>query len=136
MKLNEIAANKPIILVFGKLCSGKGTYCGSEYPSYVKIITSDVVRKVSGETKRSGLGNTGHLDILIANELNKQIKQLIDDGKNVIVDGIRQQTIVNELITQFGKKNIEMIWLEVPVPELKKRYYGRGHSKDDQRNIH
>jgi predicted kinase len=133
MKLNEIAQpdDKPIILVYGKLCSGKGTFCGN-YTDYVKIVTSDVVRQVSGETKRSGLGKTAHLDTAIAAELKKQISHQINNGNKVIVDGIRQKSIVSHILQQFGEDNVEQIWLEVPNDELKRRFNSRGADKDDQ----
>ena len=122
--------DKPIMLVYGKLCSGKGTVCGN-YPDHVKIVTSDVVRKISGETKRSGLASTGHLDQEIAKELIKQIEELRDQGKKVIVDGIRQKSISKEILNRFGG-NVDQVWLEVPKSELKRRYHDRGADKDNQ----
>ena len=71
MMLNEIAEqSKPIILVFGRLCSGKGTFCEPYMKQgYNHITTSDVVRKVSGKSARSELAKTGDMDQMIADEM-------------------------------------------------------------------
>lgn len=132
MKLFELTEDhtKPILLVYGKLCSGKGTYCAN-YPDHVKIVTSDIVRQISGETKRSGLASTGHMDQAIAKELIKQIEELRDQGEKVIVDGIRQKSIAKEVLNRFGE-NVDQIWLDVPKSELKRRYHDRGADKDNQ----
>ncbi len=122
--------DKPIMLVYGKLCSGKGTYCAN-YPDYVKIVTSDIVRQVSGETKRSGLASTGHMDQEIAQELVRQIQDLRDQGKKVIVDGIRQKSISMNILRKFSGQ-VDQVWLDVPKEELKRRYHDRGADKDNQ----
>ena len=121
---------KPILLVYGKLCSGKGTYCAN-YPDHVKIVTSDIVRKVSGETKRSGLAATGHMDWAISQELIKQIKAHREQGHKVIVDGIRQKSIAEDVLKEFGD-DVDQAWLDVPKSELKRRYHDRGADKDNQ----
>jgi len=132
MKLFELTEDhtKPILLVYGKLCSGKGTYCAN-YPDHRKIVTSDIVRYVTGETKRSGLATTGHMDWAISQELIKQIKRLRDQGEKVIVDGIRQKSIAEDILKEFGD-DVDQIWLDVPKSELKRRYYDRGADKDNQ----
>lgn len=132
MKLDEISTpSKPVILVYGKLCSGKGTFCGN-FKNHHKIVTSDVVRKVSGETKRSGLHGTAQLDQVIADEIILQIQEQLSNGTPVVVDGIRQKSIVDRTLSAFGVDNVEQIWLEVPNDELKRRFYSRGADKDDQ----
>ena len=120
--------DKPIMLVYGKLCSGKGTYCAN-YPDYVKIVTSDIVRQVSGETKRSGLASTGHMDQEIAQELVRQIQDLRDQGKKVIVDGIRQKSISMNILRKFSGQ-VDQVWLDVPKEELKRVILGtRAHKQ-------
>ena len=126
MKLSNIK-KKPIILVSGKLCSGKGTYC-KQFPDYYHIATSDVVKQISGLTKRSELHGTKSLDVQIASHLIS----LIEQHKPVIVDGIRQQSIIDAIIQHFGLEQIELQWLEVPDQELQRRYYQRSDNKDDQ----
>ena len=134
-KLSELTEDevKPIVLVYGKLCSGKGTYCAN-YPDHVKIVTSDIVRQLRGETKRSGLASTGHMDQAITDELIKQIEQLRDQDKKVVVDGIRQKSIAQLVVDYFRSigDDVEQVWLDVPKEELKRRYHDRGADKDNQ----
>ena len=118
-----------IVLLFGKICSGKSTYADALcYISKAKRITvSDIVKRVSGKATRSELQDTAHMDVLIAHELAIECKNY----NKVVIDGIRQVSIVEGLITHFGKENIDMIWLEVPDDIRKHRFYGRSISKDD-----
>lgn len=118
-----------LVLVFGKLCSGKGTYCGY-FPEYTKIVTSDVVKHITGKNTRSELHKTAHLDQEIATELVARIKTLLDKNCKVIVDGIRQRTIVEYVLNNFS--DVKMVWLEVPNDVLKQRFLSRNDNKDDQ----
>jgi len=130
MKLDDLKKSivKPhIVLVSGKLCSGKGTYC-AQFPEYHHIATSSVVKQISGLNKRSELHGTGKLDKQIADELINQASQY----PLVIIDGIRQQSIVQYIINHFGESNVELRWLNVPEEELRRRYQVRGDEKDDQ----
>lgn len=118
-----------IILLFGKICSGKSTY--AEALRYVlkahRITVSDIVKRVSGQVSRSELQNTGHMDQLIAKELISEIKKY----DKVIVDGIRQYSIVVELAAEFGLDAMDYIWLEVPDYKRRNRFYDRAVAKDD-----
>lgn len=118
-----------IILVFGKLCSGKGTFCAN-FPEHKKIVTSDVVREIIGKTSRSDLQQTSHLDNIIASELCNRIDYFLSSNTQVIVDGIRQQSIVEYILSKFN--NVEMVWLEVSDEVLKQRFLARKDIKDDQ----
>lgn len=126
MKLNEIVSNRSIILVCGNLCSGKGHYCMAQYPEYTRIGVSDIVKDLSKFTDRSQLGTTAHLDQAIAKVLIEKIEQ----HDKVIVDGIRQMSIMTALEQHFGKQVKDIIWLDVPHDELRNRYQSRGSSKD------
>lgn len=129
MKLNEIVSTtKPIILVFGRICSGKGTFCESYIKEgYHHITTSDVVKKLSGATTRDKLQDTKDFDTAIGKEIVKIIKQ----HDRIIIDGIRQTKIVDEVVKAYGNE-VEMIWLEVPEKIRKKRFRDRGDAKDVQ----
>lgn len=118
-----------IILVFGKLCSGKGTFCAN-FPEHKKIVTSDVVREIIGKTSRSDLQQTSHLDTTIATELCNRIDYFLSINTQVIVDGIRQRSIVEHLLSKFN--DVEMVWLEVSDDVLKQRFLARKDIKDDQ----
>ena len=129
MKLEEVVKlNKPIVLVFGRLCSGKGTYCAPyEEQGYLHITTSDVVRGLSGAQTRDKLQHTKDFDEAIG----ERMVELIYEHKMVIIDGIRQNKIVDRIVDEFGD-NVQMIWLEVPADIRKERFRKRGAAKDDQ----
>jgi dephospho-CoA kinase len=120
---------KKIVLLFGKICSGKSTYADAlSYLTKAKRITvSDVVKRVSGKITRSELQQTKDFDIQIADELIKEV-YLYD---KVVIDGIRQHTIVGALLEHFGTKDIDMVWLEVPDNIRKFRFSDRAVAKDD-----
>ena len=129
MKLFEATSNRPIILVFGKLCSGKGTYCAPFTRSgYKQVTTSDIVKRLSGAKTRGKLQFTADLGPAIAQEL----VEIIGRNSKVIVDGIRQPAIVDAIVSRFGRDNIEMVWLDVPDDVRKARFVQRGAAKDDQ----
>lgn len=122
-------SNKPIILVLGKICAGKGTYCQS-FPEKKHITVSDIVKKVSGVRSRSDLQQTSQFDYLIADELIEKIRFYLDE-QDVIVDGIRQLSIIRAIVKEFGKENVDVIWLEVPTEERKRRFETRKRQRDD-----
>lgn len=128
--LNEIAEqSKQIVLVFGRLCSGKGTFCEPYIKQgYTHITTSDIVRKVSGAKSRSDLQNTQDMDQLIADEMINTISQ----SQPIVVDGIRQNSIIDRVLSEFGDDNVELIWLDAPADVRRERFANRGASKDDR----
>lgn len=129
MKLNEIAqSSKPIVLVFGRICSGKGTFCKLyTKKGYHHITTSDVVKKLSGVQTRDKLQDTKNLDTAIGEEMINIIKQ----HDKIIIDGIRQTKIVDRIIKEFGD-DVDMVWLEATRELRKERFTKRGAAKDDQ----
>jgi len=123
-----IITNK-IVLLFGKICSGKSTYADALcYITKAKRITvSDIVKRVSGKVSRSELQGTAHMDIEIIKELCAEINKY----DKVVIDGIRQYSIVLGLSAEYGLSEIDMIWLEVPDNIRKYRFHDRAVSKDD-----
>jgi adenylate kinase family enzyme len=118
--------DKHVILVFGKLCSGKGTFC-KQYADigYLHISTSDVVKMVSGKSTRQDLQTTGSLDQKI---VDKMI-EIIDNHNYVIIDGIRQCSIIERLLQTYPK--VQMVWLEVDEDIRKLWFDQRGDAKDN-----
>ena len=118
-----------VVLLFGKICSGKSTYADALcYITKAKRITvSDIVKRVSGKISRSELQNTAHMDVEIIKELCAEINKY----DKVVIDGIRQYSIVLGLSTEYGLSNVDMIWLEVPDEIRKYRFHDRAISKDD-----
>lgn len=120
---------KKIVLLFGRICSGKSTYADALcYITKAKRITvSDIVKKVSGAATRSNLQETSHLD----GEIAKELINNINNYEKVVIDGIRQSAIVNRIVHEYGISNIDMIWLDVPEEVRRQRFYARSVSKDD-----
>lgn len=129
MKLIEITEPfKPIVLVMGKLCSGKNQFCQSyKRQGYHHITTSDIVKKVSGMQNRSDLQQTHDYDQLIADEMIKVIQQY----PKIVIDGIRQVSILRRLEAEFND-SIGMVWLDVPEEIRQDRFIDRGAFKDNQ----
>lgn len=118
--------NQTLIIVLGRLCSGKGTFCEPYInEGYHHITTSDVVKHISGKTTRSGLGTTKDLDQEIAQELISRINK----QSQAIVDGIRQVSILKAVETALP--HVQLIWLEADAPTRKQRFEGRKDRKDD-----
>ena len=118
-----------IVLLFGKICSGKSTYADALcYVTKAKRITvSDIVKRVSGKVSRSELQMTAHMDQDICHELCQEINKY----DKVVIDGIRQYSIVLGLAAEYGLDNLDLIWLEVPDDVRRYRFYDRAISKDD-----
>ena len=113
-----------IIYLFGRICSGKSTY----RPEVSRIVVSNIVRGIISSSTREELQNTLHLDMKIA----ESIDMLIDhytwmNETDLIIDGIRQITILRKLLERHPG---ELVWLEVPVEERKRRYESRKDAKD------
>ena len=124
-RLNETK----VTLLFGRICSGKSSYRADEL--IPRIIVSDIVRSVIVDyaATRDQLQDTLHLGNLIA----KSIIECIDIydsayGLEILVDGIRQVSIVEKVLEKYP--NAELVWLDVPDEERKRRYESRKDIKD------
>ena len=113
-----------LTLLFGRICSGKS----SLYKDSYRIIVSNLVRGIINSASREDLQNTMHLDDTIAEAIIMSIDYVIDENPHVVVDGIRQASIVEKVLQHYP--NAELVWLEVPVEERKRRYEARKDAKD------
>lgn len=129
MKLNEIATEQHIVLVCGNIACGKGTYCKQMFPGFVQLTVSDIVKQLSRQTERSELGKTAHLDEKISQALIQRIEEL--NPADVIVDGIRQVSILLALEHHFGTAIMKIVWLDVPEDVRRQRFAGRKDAKDN-----
>jgi len=127
MKLHEIVSARSIIIICGNLSSGKGTYVKEYYPDYHNITVSSVVKKISGANKRSELSKTKSLDTQIIEELIREISEY----DKVVVEGIRQPSILHKLKLHFGQQIKDIIWLDVPEEKRREYFSKRAASKDD-----
>ena len=116
-----------IILIFGRICSGKGSYLKDQG---TRIVVSDIVRGIVSSSNRDALQDSMHLDSRIAEGLIITINRALeaDPYKPVIVDGIRQVSIVDQVLINFP--NAELIWLSASDSERKRRYEARKDIKD------
>lgn len=117
--------DKRIIFVCGRICSGKNTFCKS-LALHKHIVVSDVVKRLTGEISRAKLQDTAELDSQIVQEL----MNLIDSSDQVVIDGIRQLSILDALLAHYDKSDCEIVWLRVPPAIRKERYLLRNDSKD------
>ena len=115
---------KKLTLLFGRICSGKSSYKPKEY----RIVVSNIVKGIISKSTREELQNTIHLDQKIGEALVMVIDQVADHVEYVIVDGIRQASIVEMVLQHYPYA--ELVWLEVPTEERKRRYESRKDAKD------
>lgn len=122
----------PIIyLIFGPICSGKSTYCERRVKeSGGNIISvSSIVRQLSGKTLRTDLQNTSDLATDITGELFIAIGEEITE--DVYIDGIRQWSIVENILSYYGFNQVRLVWLEVDEETRRSRYLIGNRSKDN-----
>lgn len=118
-----------ITLLFGRICSGKSSYRSDEL--IPRVVVSTLVRSVIADfaATRDQLQDTMHLDNLIADHIIKTVDIYeASYGRGVIIDGIRQVSIVEKVLEKYP--DAELVWLEVPEEERKRRYESRKDIKD------
>ena len=112
-------------MVFGRICSGKSQYRIKDKVG--RTFVSNIVRALVESSDRDKLQNSMHLDDQIAKKILEG-PELMEHTEEIIIDGIRQVSIVNKILEVYP--DAEMIWLEVPVEERKRRYEARKDVKD------
>ena len=122
-----------VILVFGRICSGKSSFQAGAN----RLVVSDIVRELINSNDRAQLQNTQHLDQDIAKEIvhwveNHQYLMSHDllPIRNLVVDGIRQSSIVKYVLERLP--NASMVWLDVPEEVRRRRYETRNAEKDTE----
>lgn len=113
-----------LTLLFGRICSGKS----SLYKDSYRIVVSNLVRGIINSASREDLQNTMHLDDKIAEAIIMTIDYAIDEHPHVVVDGIRQASIVEKVLQHYP--NAELVWLSVTDAERRRRYEARKDAKD------
>lgn len=118
-----------IRFIFGRICSGKDYICEkmNENGDFRVITISNILRKITGLTKRSDLLMTEDLKEQIFEELRKEI----DYEDKIIINGIRQIEILEYILENYGDKNIRMFWVNCNFVERKKRFENRKSKKDN-----
>jgi len=122
-----------VILVFGRICSGKSSFQVNAH----RIVVSDIVRKLINSNDRSQLQNTQHLDEQIAEEILRQMESFdylmshdLLKVHNIVIDGIRQSSIVEYILEKFPEAHL--VWLDVPEETRRRRYETRNADKDTE----
>jgi len=122
-----------VILVFGRICSGKSSFQSMSY----RIVVSNIVRDLMKSDDREKLQNSLHLDERIAEEIigvldatTTCIEKGIITRRPIIVDGIRQSTIVDKILEWYPESTL--VWLNVPEARRKQRYENRKDVKDTE----
>ncbi len=121
---------KTIVLVCGNIACGKGTYCKTMLPNSVQLTVSTIVKQLSQQTERSELGKTAHLDEKISQVLIEKIDEVLKTS-DVVIDGIRQVSILLALEHHFGTAIKKIVWLDVPESVRRQRFAGRNDAKDN-----
>ena len=94
-----------------------------------RIVVSDIVKGILSSSNRDALQNSLHLDNQIGTTLiNSIYLASMACKEQIVVDGIRQVTIVDRVLSMYP--DAEMVWLEVPMEERKRRYENRKDVKD------
>jgi len=115
-----------VTLLFGRICSGKGSYLKDVDK---RFVVSDIVKNIISSSNRDALQNSLHLDSQIGTTLINNIYiASMANREHIVVDGIRQVSIVDRILNAYP--DTELIWLEVPVEERKRRYESRKDIKD------
>ena len=125
-----------IVFLFGEICSGKSTYDFGQQS--MRITVSNIVKRLMQSEDREVLQNSKHLDGTIVDEILKEITSLFDHPQplphTIIIDGIRQYSIVQQLERYIGRGfldvELEYKWLEVDSVERKRRFEARKDPKD------
>lgn len=122
-----------VILVFGRICSGKSSFQARAH----RLIVSDIVRELINSNDRAQLQNTQHLDQDIAKEIIQWVENhqyLMSHDllpiRNLVVDGIRQSSIVEYVLERLP--DASMVWLDVPEETRRRRYETRNAEKDTE----
>jgi len=119
--------DKEIILVIGKMCSGKDFYCQNVLSDYHQITTHDIVKDLIKCEVRSAMQDTKSLDMVIADELIATIKQTT--AQKIVVSGIRQLSIMTSVFYYFKDVSIRLI--ETSRATRMERYYSNRQRSED-----
>ena len=129
----KVEVKAEVIIVCGRICSGKSTFQSMSY----RIVVSNIVRDLMKSDDREKLQNSMHLDERIAEEIvgvldatTTCIEKGIIKRKPIIVDVIRQSTIIDKVLEWYPDS--ELVWLDVPETKRKQRYELRNDNKDTE----
>ncbi|MFW6002185.1 MAG: hypothetical protein ACOCQD_02500 [archaeon] len=113
---------KLVKIYCGKLCSGKGWVIEDElkYDCDSVVRVSSIIKKFTKYQNRSDLQKTAYLDDYVYNQLIKNI----NNHCKLMIDGIRQPSILYKIIEYCNKHNIQyqLIWVYASEDIRRKRF--------------
>ena len=112
----------PIIVVCGKMCSGKDTFAHL-LAKHNHIDIGNIVREITQTNDRVQ-------NALLGTEISKRLIVLIKESQPCVITGIRQVSILETILKNFNCELNDFIWLEVSTEERKRRFLARGADKD------
>jgi hypothetical protein len=118
-----------IKFIFGRICSGKDFICKemNKNDDYHIITISNILRKITGLTKRSDLLMTEDLK----EDIFKEIKKEFEGEDKIIVNGIRQIEVLEYILKDYGDNDIQMYWVDCKDEIRKNRFENRQSNKDN-----
>lgn len=127
--MEPILKRNEIICISGRLCSGKGYVIERDYPNHLVVVVSDIVRMITQKSARRDLQNTANLDV----EIVKVIMGIIanNSDKSICIDGIRQISILNELLRLTPQREFKLVWVHADRQVRLDRYDARADKKDN-----
>ena len=127
----EVALKRSkVTLLFGRICSGKTSYKPNAYKVIVSRLVKGIIAEYAPTATRDQLQDTMHLDDKIAESVLMVTDYAVNLYKysEVVIDGIRQISIAEKILEHYP--DAELVWLEVPVEERKRRYESREDVRD------
>lgn len=126
LRMQDVGPN--VWLISGRICSGKSTVAKAikENSSLHRIIeVGDLVREITKSEERI---HDSSLDKLLIDK----IKSELDLDCNVILVGIRQQSILEAVLEYCMEKDRTILpqWIGISEDERRKRYENRSAEKD------
>lgn len=127
----SISTGKKIIVVSGRICTGKSHFIQKFFEKEEVVGVGDIVREITDTCTRT-IDET--LDKKIISNLLSKIKDHFDNSIDIIViDGIRQKSIF-DAINSFCIDNdvkLKCYWLQAPYSIRRERYDKRNDQKDN-----
>lgn len=122
-----------VVMIFGKVCSGKSTYMCEHYKGALTIDVGSIVREL---TKSIGRTHNALLANDIIKVLNEKLMNASVTGiETVVIAGVRQVRIleaVRDFIISKVRVKFKIIHLDVPEFVLRKRFFQRANAKDSE----